>query len=80
VSYEHHLEDGKLDNILKGPLSAKGFGHTPTTFGPDVEFGTVMGNSLVSAAGVTDKVVIVKAGWAHKTLAMDFRPPQHQQQ
>jgi hypothetical protein len=68
VTYDHRL-DGTLK---RGPLTVKGFGHTPNTFGPDVEFGTIMGNSLRMSA---DKVVIVKAGWAHKTLAMDFRSP-----
>jgi hypothetical protein len=62
VNYEH-LED-KLDNILKGTVSAKA-SHA-RRFSPGWNSGTVMGNSLVSAAGVTDKVVIVKAGWAHR--------------
>jgi hypothetical protein len=66
ITYERKLNDG----MRSGPLSVKGFGHTTTTFGPDVEFGNVMGNSLAE-----DRVVIVKAGWNHKTLAIDFRPP-----
>jgi hypothetical protein len=66
ITYERKLNDG----MRSGPLSVKGFGHTTTTFGPDVEFGNVMGNSLAE-----DRVVIVKAGWNHKTLAFDFRPP-----
>jgi hypothetical protein len=66
VAYERQLNEG----MITGPLSVQGFGHSSTTFGPDVEFGNIMGNSLSA-----DRVVIVKAGWNHKTLAMDFRPP-----
>jgi hypothetical protein len=62
-------EQDRIDGLKKGPLSAKGFGHTPNTFGPDVEFGNVMGNIL------DEKVIIVKAGWEHRSLAKDFRPP-----
>jgi hypothetical protein len=62
-------EQDRFEGLKSGPLSVKGFGHNPNTFGPDVEFGHVMGNTL------TEKVVIVKAGWERRTLAKDFRPP-----
>ena len=64
VAYERKLNEG----MRSGPLSVEGFGHT-TTFGPDVEFGNVMGNSLAG-----DRVVIVKAGWNRRMLTVDFRP------
>jgi hypothetical protein len=47
-------EQDRLDGLKSGPLTVKGFGHTPNTFGPDVAFGTVMGNIL------TEPVVIAR--------------------
>jgi hypothetical protein len=75
VTYEKSRNDG----LTHAPLGVKGFGNTPNSFGPDVEFGHVMGDSLKELDNKRDtdnnKIVIVKAAWDKRTLAKDFRPP-----
>ena len=52
----------------RGPL-AVGFGATPLTFGPELQFGHVIGDLLA------EPVVLIKAAWGNKSLFRDFRPP-----
>jgi alpha-galactosidase len=52
----------------KGPLQP-GFGARPDRIGPELGFGTVIGD-----AG-EDPVVLLKLAWGGKSLAVDFRPP-----
>ncbi len=51
----------------KGPLTI-GYG-SPNRTGPELEFGTVMGNHFA------EPVVLVKAAWGGHALAKQFRPP-----
>lgn len=55
---------------LQGPLNMYDYGGLVNeTFGPEVEFGHVMGNAF------DEPVIIVKAGWKQKSLGHDFLPP-----
>lgn len=58
------------DPLLKGPLtmgfSIYGDAHH---FGPELEFGWVLGDSL------TNQVLLIKTAWGGKSLYRDFRPP-----
>jgi alpha-galactosidase len=66
VTYDHH----RTDEWLRGPLTVQGFGSSVNTFGPEVEFGHVVGNMYRE-----EPVVLIKAGWKQRSLAKDFRPP-----
>lgn len=67
VHVRYQLENGQLK---AGPLS---LGYTPYEgrhhFGPELQFGHVMGNSF------EDPVLIIKTAWGGKSLYKDFRPP-----
>lgn len=69
VVYDH--DRGK--KLLHGPWTVQGFGARPTAFGPEVEFGHVMGDIY------DDPVIILKAGWSHRSLDKDFRAPEYDQ-
>jgi hypothetical protein len=63
VSYER-----KPGEVKKGPLSV-GFGVTDNHVGPELMFGTLM------AEHHDAPVVLVKAAWGGRSLALNFRPP-----
>jgi alpha-galactosidase len=65
VTYEHERHSG----WKYGPLDVTHWGAAPNVFGPEVEFGHVMGNAYV------EPVILVKAAWGKRSLAKDFRPP-----
>ena len=46
-----------------------GFGARSSTIGPELGFGTVVGDAL------KEQVLIIKTCWGGKTLMVDFRPP-----
>ncbi len=46
-----------------------GFGARSSTIGPELGFGTVVGDAL------KEPVLIIKTCWGDKTLMVDFRPP-----
>ena len=46
-----------------------GFGARSSTIGPELSFGTVVGDAL------KEPVLIIKTCWGGKTLMVDFRPP-----
>jgi alpha-galactosidase len=52
----------------KGPLTV-GFGATPERIGPELGFGTVVGDAI------DEPVLLIKCAWGGKSLAVDFRPP-----
>jgi len=52
----------------KGPLTV-GYGANPGLIGPELGFGTVMGDAF------EEPVLIIKCAWGGKSLAVDFRPP-----
>lgn len=52
----------------KGPLSV-GYGSDKNRYGPELEFGHVLGNHC------QEPVLIIKTSWGGKSLAEDFRPP-----
>jgi len=52
----------------QGPLTV-GFGARPEKIGPELGFGTVVGNAL------ENQVLLIKCAWGGKSLAIDFRPP-----
>lgn len=56
----------------RGPLSV-GFGVPDKGFGPEYEFGTVVGDHLDA------QVLIIKTAWGGKSLGRDFLPPSAQQ-
>lgn len=58
----HFLDRGK------GKLTV-GFGAGPDTIGPELGFGTIVGDAL------SEPVVLIKLAWGGKSLAQDFRPP-----
>lgn len=65
VTYDH-----KRDKELShGPLTVTGFGANPNTFGPEVEIGRVLGDIFA------EPVILVKAGWSHRSLEKDFQAP-----
>jgi hypothetical protein len=51
-----------------GPLTA-GYGARPELIGPELGFGTVVGDAH------DEPVLLVKCAWGGKSLAIDFRPP-----
>jgi len=51
-----------------GGLSA-GYGARPDTIGPELGFGTIVGDAA------DEPVLLVKCAWGGKSLAVDFRPP-----
>jgi len=57
---------GYLDRA--GPL-APGYGARPDLIGPELGFGTVVGDAH------DEPVLLVKCAWGGKSLAIDFRPP-----
>jgi len=66
VSVRYQLEDGPLKT---GPLAP---GFTPYDehhFGPELEFGHVIGDAF------EEPVLLVKTAWGGKSLYADFRPP-----
>lgn len=67
VWVRYQREDRKL---LAGPLG-HGFSvyGDPHHFGPELQFGHVMGDAL------TNQVLIIKTAWGGKSLNVDFRPP-----
>lgn len=52
----------------KGPLTV-GFGARPDRIGPELGFGTIVGDA------VEEPVLLIKCAWGGKSLAVDFRPP-----
>jgi len=52
----------------QGPLTV-GFGAKPHLVGPELGFGTVVGDAHA------DPVLLVKCAWGGRSLAIDFRPP-----
>ncbi|NNM30021.1 MAG: hypothetical protein HKO57_10890, partial [Akkermansiaceae bacterium] len=54
--------------VRTGNLTA-GFGSSDTTIGPEVGFGSVVGDHYSS------QVLLIKTAWGGKSLAVDFRPP-----
>ncbi|GAX23564.1 hypothetical protein FisN_14Hh258 [Fistulifera solaris] len=65
VYYDH--ERGKP--FLHGNLTVKGFGAHANLFGPEVEFGHVLGEFF------DEPVLLIKSAWSGRTLQKDFRPP-----
>ncbi len=65
VYYDH--ERGKP--FQHGNLTVKGFGAHANLFGPEVEFGHVLGEFL------DEPVLLIKSAWNGRTLQKDFRPP-----
>ena len=63
---------GKTTELRNGALNV-GFGSEKVLpagyIGPEFGFGHMVGN------GLADKVLLVKASWGGKSLAVDFRPP-----
>lgn len=51
-----------------GPLGI-GFGADPDRLGPELMFGTIVGDAI------QDPVVLIKTAWGGKDLHFDFRPP-----
>jgi alpha-galactosidase len=66
------------DIVYQGPLSV-GYGSPyGENFGPELEFGWIVGDA--TAASETESshngdVLIIKCAWGGKSLAVDFRPP-----
>ena len=52
----------------KGPLTV-GYGAKEDLIGPELGFGTVIGDAL------DNQVLLIKVAWGGKSLAQDFRPP-----
>ena len=52
----------------KGPLTV-GYGATKEKTGPELGFGTVVGNAT------DEPVLLIKCAWGGKSLGIDFRPP-----
>jgi len=52
----------------KGPLTI-GYGASAKMIGPELGFGTIMGEAL------DEPVLLIKCAWGGKSLAVDFRPP-----
>lgn len=52
----------------KGKLTV-GYGAGADTIGPELGFGTVVGDSI------RESVLLIKLAWGGKSLAVDFRPP-----
>ncbi|QOV91270.1 sialate O-acetylesterase [Humisphaera borealis] len=52
----------------KGPLTV-GYGAKPTLIGPELGFGTIVGDAF------DEPVLLIKCAWGGKSLAVDFRPP-----
>jgi hypothetical protein len=52
----------------QGPLTV-GYGARPDRIGPELSFGTVVGDAL------EEPVLLIKCAWGGKSLAVDFRPP-----
>lgn len=55
-------------NGRSGPLTV-GFGAGQNLFGPELEFGHVVGDAL------PEQVLIIKTAWGGQSLYRDFRPP-----
>ncbi len=51
-----------------GPLTV-GYGATKEKIGPELGFGTIVGNAF------EQPVLLIKCAWGGKSLAIDFRPP-----
>lgn len=74
------------DIVYKGPLTV-GYGSPfGENFGPELEFGWIVGDSATAAAASdkdndshhdakNDGVLLIKCAWGGKSLAVDFRPP-----
>ncbi len=56
------------DGAHSGGLSV-GFGVDTTRMGPELGFGTIVGDTF------TENVLIIKTNWGGKSLKTDFRPP-----
>ncbi len=54
--------------VKKGPLTV-GYGANDQKIGPELFFGVVLGDLF------DNQVLLVKAAWGGKSLAVDFRPP-----
>jgi alpha-galactosidase len=65
-----YSDPGQPRAVAKGNLST-GFaeGRNPDWFGPEYGFGWIMGEHH------TNPVLLIKASWGGKSLAVDFRPP-----
>jgi alpha-galactosidase len=65
--------DGGTDlggTIRKGDLGPPFLGIDADQYGPEFAFGQVMGDYYAA-----DDVLVIKAAWGGKSLAVDFRPP-----
>ncbi len=56
------------EDIKSGGLTV-GFGGGDNSIGPELEFGTVVGDAI------TAPVLLIKQAWGGKSLCVDFRPP-----
>jgi hypothetical protein len=56
--------------VRKGDLGPPFLGIDANRYGPEYAFGQVLGDYYVA-----DDVLIIKAAWGGKSLAVDFRPP-----
>jgi alpha-galactosidase len=56
--------------VRKGDLGPPFLGIGTAQFGPEYAFGQVLGDYYVA-----DDVLVIKAAWGGKSLAVDFRPP-----
>ena len=65
VSYDHY----RKDEWLHGPLTVGKFGNNVNRFGPEVPIGNILGDIN------EEPVVIIKAGWRGRSLAVDFASP-----
>jgi alpha-galactosidase len=61
-----YTNGGSIDR--RGPLTV-GYGNPSDRFGPELGFGTVVGDALDS------KVLLIKVCWGGRSLRVDFRPP-----
>ncbi|MCU0779538.1 MAG: sialate O-acetylesterase [Akkermansiaceae bacterium] len=56
--------------VRKGDLGPPFLGSDTSMYGPEFAFGQVMGDYYLA-----DDVLVIKAAWGGKSLAVDFRPP-----
>ncbi|MDO5970630.1 NPCBM/NEW2 domain-containing protein [Flavivirga aquimarina] len=56
-------------NVVKTGKLTVGYGAFPTTIGPELEFGNIIGDHF------KNKVLLIKTTWGGKSLAVDFCPP-----
>lgn len=62
-------DDVWIDYLERSGRLTAGFGARPGLIGPELGFGTVVGDAY------DEPVLLVKCAWGGKSLAIDFRPP-----